>query len=89
MDKSVDRYYILTTRNLCDPDDELKARITHIKAPYNCQLIANGVIASLKYYLRLLSDPSLVFPQYVDLLQADRAIGHEHRSVWNKLLERL
>ncbi len=85
MDKSVDRYYILTTHQNCEPDDELNKSISKIKAMYNCQLIANGLIPSLKYYLRLLSDPSLVFPKYVELLVSDKAIKHEHRDVWNKL----
>lgn len=85
MDKSVNRYYILTTHQNCEPDDELSNSISKIKAMYNCQLIANGLIPSLKYYLRLLSDPSLVFPKYVKLLVEDKAIKHEHRDVWNKL----
>jgi DNA (cytosine-5)-methyltransferase 1 len=85
MDKSVDRYYILTTHQNCEPDDELSKSISKIKAIYNCQLIANGLIPSLKYYLRLLSDPSLVFPKYVELLVEDKAIKHEHRVFWNKL----
>jgi DNA (cytosine-5)-methyltransferase 1 len=85
MDKSVDRYYILTTHSVCEPDDVLYQKIANVKALYNCQLIANGVMPSLKYYLRLLSDPSLVFPIYVKLLASDKAIKHEHREVWNKL----
>lgn len=85
MDKSVDRYYILTTHQNCEPDRELNESISKIKAMYNCQLIANGVIPSLKYYLRLLSDPSLVFPKYVELLAKDKAIKHEHRDIWNRL----
>ena len=85
MDKSVDRYYILTTHSACEPDDVLHQQIAKIKSLYNCQLIANGVIPSLKYYLRLLSDPSLVFPKYVELLASDKTIKHEHREVWNKL----
>lgn len=85
MDKSVDRYYILTTHQNCEPDEELNKLISKIKATYNCQLISNGVIPSLKYYLRLLSDPSLVFPKYVELLVNDKAIKHEHRDIWNKI----
>jgi len=49
MDKSVDRYYILTTHQNCEPDEELSKSISKIKAMYNCQLIANGLIPSLKY----------------------------------------
>ena len=85
MNKTVDRYYILTTHNSCEPDDDLNNKILNIKAMYNFQLIANGVMPSLKYYLRLLADPSSVFPRYVELLAVDKAIKHEHREVWNRI----
>jgi DNA (cytosine-5)-methyltransferase 1 len=85
MNTAVDRYYILTTHANCEPDDELYKKISAIKNTYSCQLIANGVIPSLQYYLRLLSDPSAVFGKYVKLLETDKAIKHEHREVWNQL----
>jgi DNA (cytosine-5)-methyltransferase 1 len=85
MDKSVDRYYILTTHQICEPNLELAKKISSIKSLYNCQLIVNGVIPSIKYYLRLMSEPNLIFPKYIDLLAHDKAIKHEHREVWNKL----
>lgn len=85
MDKTIDRYYILTTHTACEPTEDLHKTISHVKALYNCQLIANGVIPSLRYYLRLLSDPSLVFPRYVKLLAIDKSVKHEHREAWNKL----
>lgn len=84
--KSVNRYYVLTTSSNCDPDEASMALISKIQALYNCQLIANGVVPTIKYYLRLLSDPSAVFPKYVALLQSDNAIAHEHREFWNVLV---
>lgn len=84
-DKHLDRYYVLTTSNKCDPDELINKKITTIKQLYNCQVIANGVIPSIKYYLRLITDPTLVLPKYVDLLEKDKAIKHEHREVWNKI----
>lgn len=85
MSRNVDRYYILTTHPSCEPDEDLAKKISRVKDLYHCQLIANGVIPSLRYYLRLLTDPSAVFPKYVNLLQSDDAVKHEHREVWNKL----
>lgn len=85
MDRNIDRYYILTTHRLCEPNAELVDKIAQIRSFYNCQVIVNGVLPSIKYYLRLLSDPSQVFPVYVELLKTDKAIKHEHREVWNKL----
>lgn len=85
MDKSIDRYYILTTHAACEPDEALAQKIATIKSLHHCQLIANGVIPSLKYYLRLLTDPSHVLPRYVALLSTDPSIKHEHREIWNKI----
>lgn len=86
MTKRIDRYYILTTHNVCEPDAEAKALISQIMSLYGCQLICNGVIPSVRYYLRLLEDPSAVLPRYIELLKVDKAVAHEHREVWNALV---
>lgn len=86
MDKVIARYYILTTHQNCEPDEGAKRIIDNIKAVYDCQVIANGVMPSIRYYLRLLDDPSAVFSAYVDLLQSDKAIAHEHRTGWNDVV---
>ena len=86
MDKSVSRYYILTTHQNCDPNDRAREIIKNIQAVYGCQVITNGVIPTIQYYLRLLDDPSAVFPAYVELLRNDKAIAHEHRTGWNKVV---
>lgn len=85
MSKSIDRYYILTTNANCEPDEKLQIMISNAKQLYDCQIIANGVMPSIKYYLRLLRDPSAVFKKYVELLYEDKALGHEHRKVWNDI----
>jgi DNA (cytosine-5)-methyltransferase 1 len=86
MDKSIERYYILTTHANCEPDDGAKKIIENIRSVYECQVIANGVIPTIRYYLRLLDDPSAVFPAYVDLLREDKSIAHEHRTAWNDVV---
>src|SRR5690606_1923700 len=86
MDKPLARYYILTTHQNCEPELGAKKIIDNIKHVYQCQVIANGVIPTIRYYLRLLDDPSDVFPIYASLLQKDKAIAHEHRTSWNKVV---
>ncbi len=48
-------------------------------------MIVNGVLPTIRYYLRLLSDPGDVLPIYADVLEKDEAIGFEHRDIWNKI----
>lgn len=86
MDKAISRYYILTTNQNCEPDDGAKKIIEKIRAVYDCQVIANGVMPTIRYYLRLLDNPSAVFPVYVELLRRDKAIAHEHRTAWNNVV---
>lgn len=86
MDKAIARYYILTTHQNCEPDIGAKKIIENIKAVYDCQVIVNGVMPTIRYYLRLLEDPSAIFPAYVELLRNDKAIAHEHRTAWNDVV---
>lgn len=81
----VDRYYILTTHSQHEPDDEVLKEVENVKKLLGCQLIVNGVIPSIKYYLRLLTNPGAVLPVYAQKLAEDEAIGFEHRDVWNKI----
>ena len=86
MDKTLDRFYILTTHHASAMTNEMQIEIDHIRELFNCQIIINGVIPSIKFYLRMLKHPSMIFPEYISLLASDKAIGHEHRSVWNDLV---
>lgn len=84
MDKHVDRYYVLTTHDDCRPGG-LQEELRKIQIRQGCQVILNGVIPSLHYYLRLLANPSSFFPEYARLLKSDKAISFEHREAWNKI----
>lgn len=81
----VDRYYILTTHTQHEPSKEVLDEVENVKKLLGCQMIVNGVIPSIKYYLRLLKSPGAVLPVYADVLAKDGAIGFEHRDIWNKI----
>lgn len=87
MDKAIARYYVLTTHQNCEPDQGARKIVDNIRAVYDCQVIVNGVLPTIRYYLRLLEDPSVIFPAYVELLQSDKAIAHEHRTAWNDVVK--
>ena len=84
--RQVDRYYILTTHQNCNPDEKMLKRIKDIKERTGCQLIVNGIIPSIRYYLRLVEKPKNIFPFYVKLLKAEKSISHEHRVKWNEIV---
>ena len=84
---SLQRCYILTTAATCGGQDaESLALIQRIKNSHGAEIIANGVLPTIKYFLRLLKSPSNIFPVYVDLLEKDRSVSYEHRQKWNEVV---
>lgn len=85
------RYYLLTTAepNVDDPNtvDQL---VRKIHRQHGCEVIVNGIIPSLKYYLRLLSNSKLFLDCYSKNLQSDfkqnTDIKEVHLRYWNELL---
>jgi DNA (cytosine-5)-methyltransferase 1 len=85
----VKRYYILTTATPCVPEDkraECETEIRRIHSTNGCQIIVNGVLPTIRYYLRLVSNPSDFFSNYAALLKEERAIRYEHKDRWNKII---
>lgn len=92
VETSASRYYLLTTAepNVDDPKtvDQL---VRKIHRQHGCEVIVNGIIPSLKYYLRLLSNPKLFLDCYSKNLQLDfnqnTDIKEVHLRYWNELLK--
>lgn len=86
----IKRYYILSTSPIDDKDKELiKSDINQIKNTHGCQLIVNGIMPTLKYYLRLLDDTAMFIDNYASLLESDKTIKFEHKQQWNQLVSEL
>lgn len=83
----IQRYYILSTADV--KEDEQVAISTYVnekKVEQGCEMIVNGVMPSLKYYLRLVQDVTRFLEYYADNLQVDAFIKREHREKWNQIL---
>jgi DNA (cytosine-5)-methyltransferase 1 len=86
-DRPVDRYYILTTNepNLENPE-AVYAKIAEIKHLHSCHILVNGVLPSLKYYLRMMSQPDKFIDVYTQCLEDEfrrsSGIKREHLEVW-------
>lgn len=84
---SLQRCYILTTAATCGGQDADSLEIIQrIKNSHGAEVIVNGVLPTIKYFLRLLINPSSIFPVYVDLLAKDRSVSYEHRQKWNEVV---
>lgn len=81
------RYYILSTKKIKDKDiDEITEIINDIKNIHGCQVILNGVIPSLKYYLRLISSLELFIENYTSLIANDKELKPIHKEKWNSII---
>lgn len=88
----VDRYYLLTTAEECikkGSERSVQQKIKEVRRETGCQIIVNGIIPSLKYYLRLMSDPEKVIKDYTKLLGEDDSVQEEHRQIWLEIMKGL
>ena len=90
----IDRYYILTTSepNFDNPESVM-LEIEKYKKVHSCQIIVNGVIPSLKYYMRLISNPQDIIDEYTKWLKFEyergSGIKRIHLQVWNEICQNM
>jgi DNA (cytosine-5)-methyltransferase 1 len=85
----VARYYILTTfpGSVLPADQEsVDEAVKQVESITGCQIIVNGLIRTLWYYLRLLQDPSNVLNKYQQLLEQDEDVRTELKDRWNTII---
>lgn len=85
-DKPVQRYYLLSTLPT-DEDEKVSIDeiVCKIRAEHGCQIIVNGIMPTLKYYLRLLDNTDVFVERYVKNLSNNTEINFEHKIAWNKV----
>lgn len=80
----IQRYYILST---IAPDEEeynkIEEKINKIRKDHGCQVIVNGLIPTLKYYLRLLKDTDIFLEKYIKNINNNKEVNYEHKLSWN------
>lgn len=88
--RAISRYYILSTYPTSykpEDADSIHKAVKTVQDTTGCQVIVNGLIKTLWYYMRLLSDPSKVLTSYAIQLNSDPDVRPELISIWNKILE--
>ncbi len=83
-----ERYYILSHIGTQESDREaIDELIFEIKENHGCQLIVNGLLYTLKYYLRLISNPKEFFNEYIELVEKDAELKTIHKTKLNDLIK--
>ena len=90
----IKRYYLLTTAEPYIRSGEewnIKILISRIRKEHGCEVIVNGLMQSIKYYLRLIKSPKLFLNVYTNALKVDAEkaseIKEEHLKKWSQILE--
>ena len=82
-----ERYLILSSANLKKEDEnDIYQMIDEIANNYQCQVIVNGVLPTIKYYLRLVNSPIEFINKYSALVEKDREIDFEHKQKWDEII---
>lgn len=83
------RYLILSSANVKQEDvSDISRMIDEVANKYKCQIIVNGVLPTIKYYLRLVNDLSEFINDYSALIEQDCEINFEHKQKWNEIITR-
>ena len=84
-----DRYYILSYYGIKETDKtEIAGLITSQKANHGCQIIINGLLPTVKYYLRLINSLDEFVTNYSELIEKDNEIKKIHKEKWNELIKK-
>ena len=84
-----DRYYILSYYGIKETDKtEIAGLITSQKETHGCQIIINGLLPTVKYYLRLINSLDEFVTKYSELIEKDNEIKKIHKEKWNELIEK-
>jgi len=80
------RYYILSYYEIKkENEEEINKIIQELKDIHGCQIIVNGIIPTLKYYMRLISDLEVFYKIYSELINNDNELKSIHKQKWNEL----
>lgn len=83
---SVSRYYMLSTAGIGEDDiDLIKQKKFEFLKQNGCEIIVNGVVETIGYYLRLLPNTTEFLAAYVELVEHDEDTAYEHRIAWNEI----
>lgn len=80
--QQVERYYLLTTPEPNTIETEQINNFTaQVRKHHGCEIIVNGVMPSLKYYMRLLGNPAKLLQRYEENLFTDYEVNTDVKQI--------
>ncbi len=84
------RYYILSVLGIESAEKcEIEKIVSEVSKNHGCQIIINGLIPSIRYYLRLVENLAEFVEYYSHLVEIDCELQKAHKEKWNELLSEL
>ncbi len=81
------RYCIFSSADIeVSESEKITAEIKNIAKEHGCQIIINGVLPTLKYYLRLITSLEDFIAGYSKLVEEDKELKATHKTKWNEIL---
>lgn len=85
-----ERYLILSSLEIKKEDEiDIHMMINQTLNNSQCQIIVNGILPTIKYYLRLVSSLTQFIDHYSALVEKDHEIDFEHKRKWAEILQRM
>lgn len=82
------RYYILSYYGVLEDDNiEIQKIVDNVRQKHGCQIIINGLLPTIKYYLRLISNLSDFVETYNDAIMKDKELQLCHKKAWNEIVK--
>jgi DNA (cytosine-5)-methyltransferase 1 len=82
-----ERYYILSYYGIKEEDRvEIQRIVEDVKTKHGCQIIVNGLLPTIKYYLRLISSLEDFITEYSNLVEQDVELQKVHKEFWNEIV---
>lgn len=86
---SPQRYYILSNVGYdIENIEKLNQIVDEVRQLHGCQIIINGLVPTLKYYLRLVTDLNEFLSIYLDNINNDGELLGIHKEITNKLVDK-
>ena len=81
------RYYILSTYPIKNEDaDTINTAVIELRESHGCQLIINGLVPTLKYYLRLVKNSQDFLETFTQMVIHDKELKIIHKNKWKELV---
>lgn len=86
----IERFYMLSTIQSSSKEfEKLLKFIDKINEEHGCQVIINGLIETIKYYLRLLENTDEFLNNYIKNINSNVELNYEHKIAWNNIINNL